>query len=72
MPYSQYRLLRKAAEIEEIRERLCLISDINAAFSGSKKHTDNLEKEYKRLTLGQKLNSEPDKDWVERLSRYRK
>ena len=44
MPIDRYIILRKAAELEDITQRLMRISDISAAFSGSMDHVNNLRK----------------------------
>jgi heme oxygenase len=73
--HSQYKVMRKAAELEEIRERMSLIADMNAAFHGNKKHIQNLEKSFQNILgnnkLEQALNT-PDSDWKSRLSRFKR
>ena len=58
--------------MEEIRQRIVLISDTSAAFSDSKKYVGNLEKAYKQLSLSPKANTEPDKNWVNKLKKYQR
>lgn len=77
LSYSQYKIIRKAAEIEEIRERLMLITDMNAAFSGNKTHMTSLEKRFqetqKNIVAMEALeNTVPDSDWKTRLARFKR
>ena len=77
MPYSQYRIVRKAAELEEIRERNSRIADMNAAFHGNKEHISKLEKTFQEIqgnVLAQQSleNVKPDPDWQSRLNRFKR
>lgn len=73
MPIDKYLLIRKAAEIEEISERLQLISDIGAAFSGNKEHFDKLKKLYDNLSgSGLIIIKKPDSNWEERMGRFKR
>ena len=76
MPYNKYRFLRKAAEIEGVRERLSLITDMGAAFSGNREHILDLKKLLKELTGKQILTntetSNPDPDWEKKLLRFKR
>lgn len=71
MPIDKYLYLRKAAEIEEISNRMQMISDINAAFSGSKERLDSLQKLYIEI-MGFEIPCEPDRDWEERIRIYQR
>jgi predicted sulfurtransferase len=72
MPYVKYIALRKAAEMEGISNRITLISDINAAFSGNKEHMQKLEKVYNALTGLDRIKWQKDVDWEKRLSRFKR
>lgn len=77
MAYPQYKIIRKAAELEEIKERMSLIADMNAAFHGNKKHINSLEKTFQTINgnfvLEQTLqNVKPDPDWQTRLNRFKR
>ena len=71
--HSQYKLIRKAAELEEIRERLALIADMNAAFNANKKHINHLEKEFHKIAGHNHIvNTPPDSDWKSKLLRFKR
>jgi heme oxygenase len=77
MAYPQYKIIRKAAELEEIKERMALISDMNAAFHGNTKHVNNLEKTHQsiigNIVLEEALtNAKPDPDWQTKLNRFKR
>lgn len=77
MPYSQYKIVRKAAELEEIRERTSRIAEMNAAFSGNKKLIDALEKRFQEIMNNRGVvavleNTKPEPDWKERLLRFKR
>lgn len=73
MPIDKYMVLKKAAEIDELATRLQLISDINAAFSGNKKYTEKLFKDFDKI-VGNDIvvKWEKDKDAKERLMRWKR
>lgn len=73
MSYKKYRLLRKAAEIEDVRRRQTLIADMNAAFSGNKEYMATLEKLYQEC-VGSVLavKWEADKGWQDKLKKYQR
>lgn len=76
MPIKKYLILRKAAEIEEIMRRMTMISDINAAFSGREDYIKKLRENYHKAIgdtiLHQSLQQKADKDWKERLKKYKR
>lgn len=74
MPISKYLVIRKAAEIEEVRSRLTMISDINAAFSGSDEYIKKLLFLFNQIKgLDKEENINPkDKDWENRLAKYKR
>lgn len=77
LPYSQYKIIRKAAELEEVRERISRIADMNAAFSGNKKHVDTLEKQFQEIFGNKNMlkpleQATPDPDWQSRLNRFKR
>jgi len=72
MPIDKYLILRKAVEMEEITRRLTVISDVNAAFSGNKKHMQNLERGFQKLIGQEEIKWEKTPNWKERLNRFRR
>jgi hypothetical protein len=52
-------------------ERLQLISDVSAAFSGGKEHYEDLKRGYDQLN-GTLIKWEADPDYIERLKRFQK
>jgi len=70
--YTKYNVLVKAAEIEEIQGRLTLIRDINAAFNCDTKYTESLMTRLKALTGYLEISNTPDKNWKERLLKYKR
>ena len=71
--YRKYEIIRKEEEIEDIRRRLNLILDVNAAFNANKEYIGNLEKELqKRTPKSIIIKEEADKDWTTRLSRFQR
>lgn len=75
IPYSQYKLLRKAAELEEISDRQKLIADMNAAFNANKKHVKELEKTFHKIAGHTALvdaHAKPDTDWKSRVLRFKR
>ena len=63
--------------MEEIRERLSLITDMNAAFHGNNKHINRLEKTFQMILGNNALeeslkNVKPDPDWQKRLNRFKR
>lgn len=71
MPIDKYLYLRKAAEIEEISNRIQMVSDINAAFSGTKEKLERLQKLYIE-TMGFEIPCEPDVGWEDHLRIYQR
>jgi hypothetical protein len=71
MPYSQYKIVRKAAELDEIRQRQAFISDSNAAFFGNKKHIQKLEQVYNSVS-GSQVEWKADSDWKSRAMRFKR
>ena len=73
MPIDKYMVIREAAEVEEIRQRLVYISDTSAAFSGSKEHVNKLLKDYNMIMGYQEISFAPaDENWKERLMKYKR
>lgn len=72
MPYLKYVALRKAAEMEGISNRITMISDINAAFSGNEAHVKRLENIYNTLTGLDRITWEKDINWEKKLSRFKR
>lgn len=74
MPYSQYKCLRKAAELIEIQKRILFISDFNAAQYDPKNQVTNLQKEYTKICGGSALidleNPKVDANWESRLKSF--
>lgn len=72
MPIDRYIILRKAAELEDITQRLMRISDVSAAFSGSNEHVDNLRRILTEIEgLGEEdfhWKSEPN--WQDKMKRF--
>ena len=71
MPIDKYIYIRKAAEVEEISERIKMISDINAAFSGSAERLKDLQKLYTKI-MGFEVKWEADPNWEDRLRAYQR
>ena len=72
LPIGEYKILKKAAEIEEIDHRRMSISDINVAFSGSQDMLERLNNRYNELTnLEEFLNKTPDPNWDEKMKKYK-
>lgn len=71
MPLDKYMYIRKAAEVEEICNRIQMISDINAAFSGSIERIKNLQKLYTEI-MGFEIKWEADPNWEDRLRQYQR
>ena len=69
MPIDKYLVIRKAAEVEEITNRITLISDMNAAFSGSKDKLEKLQSMYTEL-MGFDVKWEADPNWEDRLRQF--
>ena len=74
MPYSQYRCLRKAAELTEIQQRMVFISDLNAAQYDPKKQIERLQKEYTKICGGSMIlnleNEKADSNWESKIKRF--
>ena len=62
--------------MEEVRERISLITDMNAAFQGNKKHIEKLEKKFQEISgnnlLLESLVAKPETGWKERLNRFKR
>lgn len=71
MPIDKYLYIRKAAEVEEISNRVQLISDINAAFTGSKERLSSLQKLYTKI-MGFEVKWEADPNWEDKLRAYQR
>jgi len=71
MPIDKYLYIRKAAEIEEISTRIQLISDINAAFSGSDQKMNSLQNAYSKA-MGFELEWKADFNWEEKLKKWQR
>jgi len=71
MPIDRYLYIRKAAEVEEISNRIQMISDINAAFSGSNERLEKLQRLYIEV-MGFEIPCEADKNWEERLKTWQR
>ena len=72
---SQYRILIKAAEVEQIRERIHLIEDMNAAFNSNNELINSLRKDLREKTSGSiilPLNATPDPNWESKLAKYKR
>lgn len=70
MPLKQYILVKKAAEINEVEERIQTISDINAAFSGSNDRISQLQKLRSRLMGFQDIKWNKDPDAKQRMMKW--
>lgn len=71
MPVDKLKVLKKAAEINEINSRLALISDVHAAFCANNDHINMLKKVLTQLE-GPKIIWEADPDWEERLRKWQR
>ena len=71
LPLDKYIVVKRAAEIEEISQRLKLISDVNAAFFGGGDHTKKLQQLYDKL-MGHDVSWENDPKWAEKLKKYKR
>ena len=63
--------------MEEIRERMSLITDMNAAFHGNKEHVDKLEKQFQTIVGNNALEASlaltaPDPNWQARINKYKR
>lgn len=74
MPVDKYLIIKKAAEIEEVKSRLTMISDINAAFSGSTEYVKKLYFLLNQLTtLDREENINPkSENWKEILNKFKR
>jgi hypothetical protein len=79
MPFDKYLIIKKAAEIDELMNRLNLITDINAAFSGGKEHVKQLESKLNVLLSIGPSDSDPilhlnpkDPNWKTKLLKYKR
>jgi hypothetical protein len=66
MPFQQYQVVRRAAELIEIQARLQLIMDVNAGFHGTKGHIQKLEQALQKAQ-GSGIQMQADKNWVDRI-----
>jgi hypothetical protein len=73
MPYREYIVLRRAAEINIIEDRISNIIDISAAFSNPKERVESLQKELASLRSNSTTSTDkPTKNWQAQLSRFKR
>lgn len=70
MSLRQYIITKKAAEINEIEDRLQTISDINAAFSGNNERINQLQKLHGILVGHTGIKWHKDTDAKQRMMRW--
>lgn len=74
MSFDRYLLLRKAAEIEQLNQRISDLSDLFAAFSGNGKHMNKLIQTLTKIqnVSEDEIHFEKDKDAVERMRKWQR